>query len=71
MELRLTKFFGKLFLTNKFDFNHQDITMFDGKRIMTIKLYEFLNNHYINIVQKLSGEKSVCCTLKLSQMLNF
>ena len=43
---------------------------FDGKRIMTIKLNEILNNHYINIVQKLSGEKSVCCTLKLSQMLN-
>ena len=47
-------------LTNKGHLNHQDIMIFDGKKIITneTELVEVFNNHYINIVQKSSGVKS-------------
>ena len=50
----------KPFLTNKRHLNHQDIIIFDGKKIITneTKLVEVFNNHYINIVEKSSGKKS-------------
>ena len=48
----------KSFLTNKGQLNHQDITIFDGKKIITneTELVEVFN--YINIVEKSSGKKS-------------
>ena len=48
------------FLTNKGHLNHQDIMIFDGKKIITneTELVEVFNNHYINIVEKSSGKKS-------------
>ena len=50
----------KPFLTNKGHLNHQDIMIFDGKKIITneTELVEVFNNHYINIVEKSSGKKS-------------
>ena len=49
----------KPFLTKKGHLNHQDIMIFDGKKIITNKteLVENFNNHYINIVEKLSAKK--------------
>ena len=43
----------KPFLTNKGHLNHQDIMIFDGKKIITneTELVEVFNNHYINIVE--------------------
>ena len=50
----------KPFLTNKGHLNHQDIPIFDGKKIRTNEtdLVEVFNNHNINIVEKSSGKKS-------------
>lgn len=50
-------------MTNKFFgsfFNHQDIMIFDGKKIITIgtELKEVITNHYINLIKKLSGKKT-------------
>ena len=46
----------KPFLTNKGHLNHQDIMIFDGKKIINkTELGEVFNNHYINIVEKSSG----------------
>ena len=48
------------FLTNKGHLNHQNIMIFDGKKIVTneTELVEAFNNHYINTVEKSSGKKS-------------
>ena len=50
----------KRFLANKGHLNHQDIIIFDGKKIITneTELVEVINNHYINVVEKSSGIKS-------------
>ena len=61
MELGLTSFFVILKnLTNKGHLNHLDITVFDGKKIITneTELVEIFNSRNINIVQKSSGKKS-------------
>ena len=61
MELGLTNFFVILKnLTNKGHLNHLDITVFDGKKIITneTQLVEIFNSHSINIVKKSSGKKS-------------
>ena len=49
----------KPFLTNKGHFIHQDITIFDGKKIIKneTELVEVFNNHHINISEKSSGKK--------------
>ena len=49
----------KPFFTNKEHLNHQDITIFDGKKSITneTELVEIFNNHYINIVEKSSSKK--------------
>ena len=41
----------KPFLTNKGHLNHQDVMIFDGKKLITneTELIEAFNNHYINI----------------------
>ena len=48
------------FLTNKGHLNHQDIVAFDGKKIVTneTELVQVFNNHYNNIIEKLSGIKT-------------
>ena len=50
----------KPFLTNKGHLNHQDIMIFDGKKIITseTELVEVFSNRYINIVEKSFGKKS-------------
>ena len=58
-ELLLTKLI-KPFLTNKGHFNHQDIMIFDGKKIIIneTELVDVLNNHHVDIVGKSSGNKT-------------
>ena len=50
----------KPFLTNEGHLNHQDVMIFDGKKIITneTELVEVFNNHYINKVEKSSSIKS-------------
>ena len=46
--------------TNKGHLNHQDIMIFDCKKLITneTELVEVFNNRWINIVEKSSGKKS-------------
>ena len=50
----------KPFLTNKGHLNHQNIMIFNGKKIITneTELVEAFNDHYVNTVEKSSGKKS-------------
>ena len=47
-------------LTNKGHLNHQDLMIFDVKKIITSEAeqVEVFHNHYINIVEKSSSKKS-------------